>query len=836
MKIELFDFQKDALHRLRESLQHLLPDASSYSPRAITFSAPTGSGKTVIMTALFEAILDGPDDQLDWPIEWEPQKDAVILWVSDIPELNEQTRRKIERQSSRINWITQLVTVDATFDQERLQGGCIYFINTQKLATDKLLTREGDNRTYSLWRTLTNTARAIPDRFYVIIDEAHRGMSNGRKGSAAQSIVQRFIKGHAETGLVKMPLVVGISATPRRFNELLGDTEHTISRVTVLPEAVRASGLLKERILIHHPDVTAKVELGLLEEAARRWMRMGTLWTEYCEGEGEGPVRPILVVQVEDASGNAVTKTDLGAAVSAIQGAVGRPLLDAELAHSFVDRNELQVGERVFRYIEPSRIEETSEVSIVFFKMSLSTGWDCPRAEVMMSFRRAEDHTYIAQLLGRMVRTPLAHRIEGKSELNDVHLFLPRFDGKAVKDVIRALQTSDDVPPAEAADARELVTLKRRQGTEPIFNAMRELVTYRVNAYRAQSNIRRYQELARKLSIDGIDEDAWDKAKYDAINWITQQVLVLKNSGQFERDCKSLTDIGLNTVAVQSVTGASEDHTDYLIEASDLDIDRQFQESGRSLGNGLHQEYRKRNEDRDALEVKLELIVAARAAATKAVLEQKSKDAFNTLFDRYRADMRPLREQQRRFYERLRSASTTPEPLDWRLQETIDFRRDPNSLSWDRHLYIEDDGSFRTSLGGWEADVLGEELKRREVVGWLRNLDRKPWSLEIPYRSAGAIKPMFPDMLIVRHDADQFFFDILEPHDPSRADNIDKAQGLAEFSEKHGALFKRIQLIRKQGGGFARLDLNRSTVRQKVRLLTSNAQLDDLFKSAAEVM
>jgi type III restriction enzyme len=94
---------------------------------------------------------------------------------------------------------------------------------------------------------------------------------------------------------------------------------------------------------------------------------------------------------------------------------------------------------------------------------------------------------------------------------------------------------------------------------------------------------------------------------------------------------------------------------------------------------------------------------------------------------------------------------------------------------------------------------------------------------------------MFPDMLIVRQDSDHFRFDVLEPHDPSRADNVDKAQGLAEFAEKHGGLFQRIQLIRKEGTGFARLDLNRSAIRQKVRLVTSNAQLDDLFKSAAEV-
>jgi hypothetical protein len=42
------------------------------------------------------------------------------------------------------------------------------------------------------------------------------------------------------------------------------------------------------------------------------------------------------------------------------------------------------------RRIEASRIEEDRHVGVVIFKMNLSTGWDCPRAEVMMSFRRAE--------------------------------------------------------------------------------------------------------------------------------------------------------------------------------------------------------------------------------------------------------------------------------------------------------------------------------------------------------------------------------------------------------------------------------------------------------------
>ena len=54
--------------------------------------------------------------------------------------------------------------------------------------------------------------------------------------------------------------------------------------------------------------------------------------------------------------------------------------------------------------------DEKGELNVLF-KEALTTGWDCPRAEVMFSQRVAGDHTYIAQLIGRMVRTPLARRI-----------------------------------------------------------------------------------------------------------------------------------------------------------------------------------------------------------------------------------------------------------------------------------------------------------------------------------------------------------------------------------------------------------------------------------------
>ena len=125
MKVHLFGFQETALETLRTKVHQAAQVAKPTNPQAIVFSAPTGSGKTVMMTALFEDILFGTSG-------FEPQPNAVILWISDSPELNEQSKIKIERMSDRIH-VLQLETIESTFDREQLEGGKIYFINTQKL-------------------------------------------------------------------------------------------------------------------------------------------------------------------------------------------------------------------------------------------------------------------------------------------------------------------------------------------------------------------------------------------------------------------------------------------------------------------------------------------------------------------------------------------------------------------------------------------------------------------------------------------------------------------------------------------------------------------------------
>lgn len=835
MKVSLFEFQKDVLSDLRNKLRAARLLASIDNPQVISFSAPTGSGKTIVMTALFENILFGDADFVEQP-------DAVILWISDMPELNEQTRLKIEGKSDRIR-VRQLITIDSTFDAEKLDGGHIYFINTQKLGSDKLLTRRGDNRQYTIWETFTNTAKTLPDRFYVVIDEAHRGMRTNGDTQKAKTILQKFLFGSYEDGLCRMPLVIGVSATPERFENLLsGSTSHTLHRCKVPIEEVRKSGLLKDRILIYYPDTVTQAEMALLTEATKRWQQMGERWRVYCQLEGESIVHPILVVQVEDGTNNSLSKTDLGKVLSTIESVIGRRLQDGEVVHTFNECGEFDINGHRLRRVEASRIEEDQNIRMVLFKMSLSTGWDCPRAEVMMSFRRAQDHTYIAQLIGRMVRAPLARRIESDAVLNDVHMFLPYYDQAAVEAIIEDLKNVEDVPPSETGTSRELVTLQRGPGTEAIFKMIKEqLTTYRVNAVRKQSALRRLMGLGRGLTQDLIDEDAQNRVKKMIIEWMGSEVNRLRHLGTFDEKARQITGIDLKTIAVEHGTGLVKDEEEYSIEAVSVDIDRHFQQAGRLLGNGLHMEYWKAHSEREANAVKVEVIVLSQDYDSMRNLETQAEKEFDRLYKQHKNDIARLNEQRRIHYEKLRLAASEPQDISWQLPETIAFKRSVGAPAFNRHLYVEEDGYFRADLGTWECGVLEEELQHESVVAWLRNLDRKPWSLEIPYRDgSGTYHSMFPDMLIVRRDKDRFLFDILEPHDPSRDDNYLKAIGLAEFAEKHWDKFDRIQLIRKKTGPgyqqrYYRLDMGDQAIRRKVREVTNNHQLNELFDQEAKV-
>ena len=433
----------------------------THAPQVVSFTAPTGAGKTIIMSALIEAIFFGDEQYIEQP-------DAIIVWLSDSPQLNEQSKQKIDSKADKIK-LSQCVTVsEESFDKEVFEDGHVYFLNTQKLSVTSKLTKNGDGRTYTIWQTLANTVREKSERLYFIIDEAHRGMQ-GREASKATTIMQKFIKGSDADGIPPMPVVIGMSATTQRFNTLVEGTSSTIHKSIVTTDEVRASGLLKDRIIITYPEEgTVNNDMAILQAAADDWKEKWEHWTQYCFEQHYAYVNPILIIQVLNGTGDALTDTNLDDCIIKIEERTGFKLESGQVVHTFGGTMAtLTVNGLDVRYEEPSSIAEDRNIRVVFFKENLSTGWDCPRAETMMSFKHANDATYIAQLLGRMVRTPMQMHIQVDDILNDVHLYLPYFNEDTVKDVVEALQSTEggDIPTdiyGESLSGKKFETLTVR--------------------------------------------------------------------------------------------------------------------------------------------------------------------------------------------------------------------------------------------------------------------------------------------------------------------------------------------------------------------------------------
>src|SRR4051794_27180421 len=112
MKFELKDYQEEAAQRVVVGLRKGSSEYASDGERtAVSLSAPTGAGKTVIAAAVIERMLFGGAEA-----EHPGDKDAIFVWLTDDPSLNAQTKKKLLEASDRLQ-SGHLVMLDDTFDQ-----------------------------------------------------------------------------------------------------------------------------------------------------------------------------------------------------------------------------------------------------------------------------------------------------------------------------------------------------------------------------------------------------------------------------------------------------------------------------------------------------------------------------------------------------------------------------------------------------------------------------------------------------------------------------------------------------------------------------------------------
>ena len=843
MRYTLKDYQDDAVAEVLARLARARDDWQRWrSPVAFSLTATTGAGKTVMAAAVIEALFDGNANY-----DFDSDPGAVVLWFTDDPALNEQTRYRLQEAADRIAR-SRLEVIGNTFNQQKLNPGKVYFLNAQKLGKKSLLVRGArgesstgagprlpmpDGRAFTMWDTLANTIADEKLTLYLILDEAHRGMKPPSKGDRVEkaTIVQRLVNG--TSGGPPVPIVWGISATVQRFSDAMAAAENRTSYppVVVDPARVQESGLLKDDIRLDFPTEAGRFDTVLLARATRRVKEAADLWHAYAEWEGVAAkaVVPLLVVQVP----NQPSQELLVSAFATIRDAW--PELAPEgMAHVFGDHARIELAGFVVPHVSPEMVQDRAHIRVLFAKDAISTGWDCPRAEVLVSFRPAKDETHITQLLGRMVRTPLARRVPGNDLLNSVACVLPHFDRRTAARVARTMlgeRERDDDGTGGGAGRRVLFAPVDMEVNEAIPKAVWQAfdtLPSQTLPRRVARPVARLAALAHALSQDGLRK----AARKDAYRRLFAKLdgLLAQHRDKVAAASKGILRVEGETLVAGVIPGEVRGYQAFVEAADERSVEADFKAGCRVLTADVGRQYAghlaKSDEGDDGLfDAYVKVAALAQVDGVSDELDREADELSRRWFGKYRVEIKGLTDERRVVYDEIRGMSPQPQGIEIkrprvRTEETENA--DGKKLETRTgHLMSDGDGNFPIgSLDSqWEVDVLDKEMGRPGFQAWYRNPARPSGdALAIAYQNAqGHWRRMCPDFLFFHADGENVRVSIVDPHGHHLADSLPKLHGLAEFAATHGEFFHRIESVARMKDGTLRvLDLTDAHTREDI--------------------
>ena len=439
--------------------------ASQDGDPCFSLTATTGAGKTVMAAAVIEALFDGNDD-----FDFAADPGAVVLWFTDDPSLNEQTRFRLMEAGDRIAYSRP------RRHREHLQPGEASSRARSTSSTRRSLSQELAARARERPRSAQDAlVTAMPSSGSAGVHdvghhpEHHRGraphaLPGARRGpprheptSEATALTSRPLSSDSSTaltGIPPVPVVWGISATVERFNTAMADAEGrlTLPVVDRRPGRVQESGLLKDDIRLDFPAETGLFDTVLLRARRRKIERVHrrcgantpkrrTRRTTRCTPTGGPGPEHARSDDLLLAHSTTIHDEWPDSPPDAHRPCLRRP----HGASSSAGTSSRTPAPR------RCRTGPTSGCCLPRTRSRPAGTAHGPRSS-SRSGRRPTD-THITQLLGRMVRTPLARRIPGNDRLNSVECVLPHFNRKTATDVAECCSASRPTATTEPATA-----------------------------------------------------------------------------------------------------------------------------------------------------------------------------------------------------------------------------------------------------------------------------------------------------------------------------------------------------------------------------------------------
>lgn len=464
----LLDFQNDCV-------EYLIDVTSTVTGKdTVVVKAPTGAGKTIILIDYIDKYLNMIDSNVSF------------VWLCPGKgDLEEQSRQKMLRHLPSRNSKNLFEVLTTGF-----QAGDTTFINWE------LVTKRGnkaitDGERKNLYERIADAHRD-GTKFILIIDEEHSNDTN-----KAKDIINSFA-----------PLfTIRVSATAKK-NPIY--EFHEIEEIDVIN-----SGLITNALYIND-GVEAATTIDneheyLIELANEKRMTIADAYKNKNKR-----IRPLVLIQFPDMS------TELIERVEDKLAAMGYTYENKLVAKWMSDSSDK---------INKEGIEESDARPVfLLMKQAIATGWDCPRAKVLIKLRENMNEDFTIQTIGRLRRMPEAKHYED-TLLDNCYLYT--FDEKYRQSIKQSIDNAFEVKRVFLKEKCKTFTLEK-QLRDLDFDGLGERETYNVIH---KFFIKKYKLTNKKKD----NERMFKSEKYE----ITNKLVRVARKGEFIKTASILdSDIG----------------------------------------------------------------------------------------------------------------------------------------------------------------------------------------------------------------------------------------------------------------------------------------------------
>ena len=364
-------FQQKAVRRLVDMTTDLL--RLSGSRQTLIFKAPTGSGKTVMaaqmLAGLTEELLSRGDS---------PYSEVALIWIAP-NKLHQQSYQKMKSLFAETRLLRPVMYDELDQADGVIKPGEILFVNWESINKDKNLMVRDSEQAASLYEITRRTSQELGLPIVVVIDEEHLFWSKTADKSSKV------------LGRINPKVEIRISATPKTHSDHI---------VAVSREEVVAEEMIKRQVVLN-PDITKgytderELNQHLIECALEKRRQIAEAYSK----EGDTDINPLLLIQLPNDTSEAMTADDTAIAEQVktyLRAIKGITTENKRLAVWLSKEKENLDGLE-----KPNCMTE-----VLLFKQAIALGWDCPRAAVLLIFRKLQSSQFTIQTVGRVLRMP----------------------------------------------------------------------------------------------------------------------------------------------------------------------------------------------------------------------------------------------------------------------------------------------------------------------------------------------------------------------------------------------------------------------------------------------